>query len=283
LKSLLNTIQGCSSENPFAFLSDFEPKIQSAIDGAEMFSGTAEAHGASTLSESCGVDIFPVVSAATVLINALQSIQNELATAIDLSSCHSIAPILRRIFYGTICNESVSGFTWMFSCCLAISFLGLTMLSARAAMYNATLRPPRKPRSRRQIQREFKEYKDFMAQFYGGEVDEWELHPKKKELRESCSYDTEITAVPSNYTDTTGDEMPFDEYSDDDSDVGVFTTPHKRMDSIQFSRQTRDRLHVLDGEMEPLSPVLTVTHLSPPPAPKKRITKFQRTSLGMPL
>jgi hypothetical protein len=245
-----------------------------------MFVGTSEAHGASTLSESCGADILPVVSVATVVMHSLQSIQNELATAIDLSSCHSISPILRRIFYGTICHESVSALTWMFSCCLAISVLGLTMLSVRAAMYNPILRPPRKPRTRRQLQREFNEYKDFMAKFYGGEVDEWELHPEKKELQESCSYDTEITALPStDTTDTTSaDKMPYDEYSDDDSDVGVFMTPHKRMDSMEFSRQTQDMLHVLDSEIEPLSPFPST--FSPPPAPKKRSQSFQRTSCG---
>jgi hypothetical protein len=234
-----------------------------------MFFDTAEAYGVSTLSDSCGADIVPVVSAVTVLINSLQSIQNDLATAIDVSSCHSISPILRRIFYGPTCNESVSGFTWLFSCCLAISLVGLTMLSVRAAMYNATLRPPRKPRTRRQIQREFNEYKDFMAQFYGDEVDEWKLHPEKKELQENCSYDTEITVLPSNSTDTGS--------SDDDSDVGVFTTPQKSMDSMEFSRQTQDMSHVLDSEMEPLSPDL---RRNLPPAPKKSFTSFQRTSLG---
>lgn len=259
----LSAMQGCSTKNPLAFIRDYLPIIKYTIDAADMLLITAEEHGLENLTESCGADVVPVVSAVVLLKGSLLSIQDDVNTAMDLSSCYSISPILRRIFYGPTCTDTVSGLTWMFSCCLAISFLGLTMLSVRAALYNATLRPERKPRTRRQIKREWNEYKKFMATFYP-DVGEWEFHPspEKKDVQESGSYDTAITASRSNDTETDSDEIPYDS-DEDDSDFGVFTSPQKLM----------------DDELEPLSPI--VPNRSTPPAPKKPFTSFRRTSLGM--
>lgn len=258
-----SSMQGCSTENPLAFIEDYLPKIKYTMDAADMLLISAEEHGLANLTESCAADVVPVVSAVALLKGSLQSIQDNVNTAVDLSSCYSISPILRRIFYGPTCTDTVSGLTWMFSCCLAISLLGLTMLSVRAALYNATLRPKRKPRTPRQIEQEWNEYKNFMADFYP-DVDEWEFHtsPEKKDLQEIGSYDTDITASQSNDTETDNDDIRYD--SDEvDSDLGVFMSPEKSMEK----------------ELEPLTPLI-ISNRSTPPAPKKPFTSFRRTSLG---
>ena len=169
------------------------------------FLDTVEVNGITELSNACGADIVPVMAAVVLLKGALESIQKDFRSAIELASCYSISSILQKIFHGPICTETVDGLTWMFTSMLVLSILCLTMLSVRAALYNATLRPERKKRTERQVQREFNEYKDFMAQFYD-DVDEWKLQPspQKDTISQTESYDTDITENPS-----------------DDSDMGV--------------------------------------------------------------
>ena len=229
------------------------------MDAADMFLMSAKEDGFANLTKSCGADVVPIMSAVTLLKESLKSIEDNVIKAVNLSSCSSISPILRLIFYGPICTETVSGLTWMFSCCLAISFLGLTMLSVRAALYNATLRPKRKPRTRQQIEREWNEYKNFMAEFYP-DVDELKFHPspETKDLKENGSYNFDITASLSNDTDTYIQDDTSDE--ENDTDFGVFMSPLKSTDEELF---------------EPLSPIV----LSVPPAPKKPFKSFRRTSL----
>lgn len=236
------------------------------------------------MSDLCGADFAPIVSTTVMLRASLLSIQNDFSSAMRLSSCYSISPILRRVFHGPTCSDTVSGLTWMFSCCLAISILGLTMVSVRAALYNAILRPKRKKRTRRQTEREWNEYKEYMAKFYPHDVDKWRFHPspEKKDLETPRSYDTAITAKPSNDTDSPRDSDDYS-FSDGESDVGVFCSPEKQPGAIEMDivSDLLDTIDVSDDEeeLQPLSP--SVVKISTPLAPKKKLAIFPRTSLGM--
>lgn len=241
------------------------------------------------LSEACGADLVPVMSSLRIMKGSLQSIETNIQSALDLSSCYKVSPIFRRMFYGPICGETVNALTWLFSCCFVITILGLIMLSVRAALYNATLRPKRKKMSKRRLKKEFNEYKEFMEQFYEN-VHEWKLHPspEKKDLPRSDSFDTDITAKPSHDTDlgSSDIENPLFEESD-----GFYSTPRARRLARSFvscvdssppaepiSRRAalRDRTN---QEIEPLSP--ETTKMCMPAAPTKLFKSIQRTSLGM--
>ena len=265
------------------------------MDAADAFLATAEQHGIERLNQACGADMVPVMTTVLLVKASLQSIQTDLESALDLSSCYKVSPILRQVVYGPICQETVSSMTWLFSCCFAISIVGLIMLSTRAALFNATLRPERKKMSKRRLKKEFKEYKEFMEQFYDN-VHEWKLHPspEKKELPRSDSFDTDITAVPSNDTDG-GSSDPvvvenplFDESDSFYSNNASHTTPRARRLARTFASciaespeaiLTRSALRdaTNDQELEPLSPAPPI---KPPAPPTKKFKSFQRTSLG---
>ena len=243
------------------------------MGACETFLNTAEEHGFENLSKSCGADIDSVVSSVVILEGSLQSIQSSIQSALDLSECFRISPILRRIFYGPVCEESMAAFTWLFSCCLAISILGLIMLSVRAALYNATLRPEWKKMTKRRLKKEFIEYKDFMAQFYP-DVDEWRIHPspEKKELPRRDSFDTAVTVKPSIDTDNGGVDIEKPLFYEADS---FNATPCSRKHSFASDETLPG---IADDELERLSPDLAEP--STPPAPRKPFTSIQRTSLG---
>lgn len=263
------------------------------MDVADTFLFTAEEHGLERLSESCGANLVPVMSSMVMLKSSLQSIQTDIQSVLDLSSCYKVSPIFRRMLYGPACNDSVTALTWLFSCCLVISILGLIMLSVRAALYNATLRPERRKMSKRRLKKEFREYREFMSQYYH-DAHEWKLHPspEKKKLPRRDSFDTEITANPSNDTDATGSadvENPLFEESD-----SFYSTPRARRLARSFvadysmddgcEPSLRNVLRDVtngNGELiEPLSPSPS-SKTCMPRAPKKAFTSFQRTSLGM--
>jgi len=260
------------------------------MDVADTFLVTAEEQGIKLLSESCGADLAPIVSSVVLMKGSMQSIQKDIESALELSACSKVSPILRRMFYGPTCGDSVNAFTWMFSCCFIISILGLIMLSVRAALYNATLRPERKKMSKRRLKKEFNEYKEFMAQFYDN-VHEWKLHPspeKKEEVSLCDSFDTDITMMPSNDTDTGTDDVENPLFEESDS---FYSTPRARrlarsftgciVDSPDDGKPSRRALrYVTNEEREPLTPEVNACMLR---APRKAFTTFQRTSLGMSL
>jgi hypothetical protein len=265
------------------------------MDAVDSFLAMAEQHGIKNLNQACGADMVPVMTAVLLVKDTLQSIQTHLESALDLSSCYKVSPFLRQIVNGPICQETVSSLTWLFSCSFAISIAGFIMLSTRAALYNATLRPERRKMSKRRLKKEFKEYKEFMEQFYDN-VHEWKLHPspdKKKELPRSDS-DTDITALPSNDTevgssDAVVENPRFQESESLYSNNASRWTPRARrlarsfagciVDSPEPTSTTRNALRDVtnSNELEPLS---LDAPIKPPATPTKKIKSFKRTSLG---
>lgn len=266
------------------------------MDAADTFLSTAQEHGLETLSASCGADLDSVMSSVVLMKSSLQSIETSIQDALDLSSCYKVSPIVRKMLYGPVCSETVTALTWLFSTCFCISILGLIMLSVRAALYNATLRPPRKKMSKRRLKKEFNEYKEFMEQFYDN-VHEWKLHPspEKKKLKRSDSFDTDITAKPSHDTDIGSSNNSIVENPlFDETDSFYSSTPRSRRLARSFvscvdsppsepsagpgpnESVLRDRTN---QELEPLSP--ETTKMCMPAAPTKAFKSLRRTSLGM--
>ena len=256
------------------------------------------------VSEACGSDITPLVDSVQLLVQSLDSIHVNIQAALQLSDCSVITPILRRIFRGTTCDESVIGLTWVFSSFLGITTFGLILLTVRAALFNPILRSPRRERPDRR-QREWLEYKQFMSRYYADALD-WKYHPTpEKKSRPPAiigaeSYDTELTAKPS--TDAYSDEgtpvmlrrLEEAVYGEEEEDAmsgisevipegdndsypaGIFRSPLPRrrfVQEIEMSERVRDMLHVIDGELEPLSPRPELLH-----APKKRLKFLRRTN-----
>lgn len=286
-QSFVYYLNSCTTSNPLEFVQAYESKLRSSIDLANSFIAAIGNYGLKAASQECGEDVAPVVTSLVLLSNSLDTTRRNLDGFVDIMSCSTVSPILRRIFYGPICTESVDGLTWIYSTTLVISVMGLTMLSVRAALYNATVRRHKKP-SRRAAQREWDDYKEYMAQYYG-DADDWTRGPTKttREDLQADSFETEVTAKPSIDLDDNDAQvhvMPVVRENSVAADSDLYVTPrpaHRlgtQLDGIEFSYRTRDMLDVLDTEIEPLSPVPAPTN--PPGAPRKHVVSLRRTNQG---
>ena len=172
--------------------------------------------GIDQVSKVCGADITPLVSGMQRIAESLQVAQDNLQSALDVSDCATITPILDGVFHGAICNEAVTSLTWMFGTAMAITILGSVLVTLRAALYNATIRGPKRSKDEER-QREFKEYQNFMSEFYE-DTHGWKLQGASTDMTKverggigiTPSFETGATS-PSSHDD--------DSYDSDDSSI----------------------------------------------------------------
>jgi hypothetical protein len=157
-----------------------------------------QSYNISDLSEECGTDVQPVNITLQLFAPALNSLYGNARVATELSECSNIEPIVRQLAQGPTCNDSVAGLTWIFSCLLTISVLGMVILSTRAALFNAVLQVKRQKRR----EKEFEEYKEYMEEFYDTSM--WKLDADKKlcnglrvDLAHAETFETEETSTTS--------------------------------------------------------------------------------------
>jgi hypothetical protein len=157
-----------------------------------------QSYNISDLSEECGTDLEPVNITLQLFAPALNSLYGNARAATELSECSNIEPIFRQLAQGPTCNDSVAGLTWIFSCLLTISILGMVILSTRAALFNAVLQVKRQKRR----EKEFEEYKEYMETFYDTSM--WKLDAEKKfcnglrvDLAHAETFETEETSTTS--------------------------------------------------------------------------------------
>jgi len=295
----------CMTENPLHFIQPYQAQLQSIVGVATTFLKTVDDFGVDSVSKECGTNVKPVVTAVQYLLENLDIIQGNVASALTLSDCSTIAPILRRILIGDSCANATTGLTWMFSSLLAVSLLGMTLLSLRAALYNATIQAPTKERTDKW---EWQEYKEYMASFYNDAL-QWKFYAsphKQGDLANAQSFETCITTRPSLDTEDYEDEP---EYSNDDhgrwvlqdealmlnndgsfSEASTYTTPVKfaqrpttALEEIEAAIRTRGfYADVIDTEIQPLEPMMVLNvRGKTPQAPRKLLKSIQRTSLGL--
>jgi hypothetical protein len=103
----------------------------------------------------------------------LGMLQDNFDHVLKLSSCSNLSPLFQYLSSGSVCTESVSGLSIIFSLTFAISVLGLVMLTTRAALFNPVIRARRIKRR----EKEFNEYTCYMAKYY--DTDTWKMDPPK--------------------------------------------------------------------------------------------------------
>ena len=116
----------------------------------------------------------------------VQKIQGTVKVAMELIDCSNISPVFRRLLYGSPCNQSVIGLTWLWTTLLSMTIMGLVVLTLRAAFYNPVIRGRRGKRR----EKEFEDYKLYMSKYY--DTSNWELHLipdslEEKKDEQSCS------------------------------------------------------------------------------------------------
>jgi hypothetical protein len=165
------SLQGCLGENPNSFIQDVDAVIQHTKNAATIL-------GESNVTKSCRDDASIMISTLYNVTHILDDIQMSVRQIIELTGCHQISPILRRITHGSTCSETIDALAWLFGGMCCITLLGFIMLSIRAALFNSVIRAPRRKRHNER-QKEFEEYKAYMAEFFS-DAEQWELDISKK-------------------------------------------------------------------------------------------------------
>ena len=289
--------QACTTENPFDFVSAFDPLIRSAANQVNEALKLIHEVGIDQVNLDCGADVTPLVGGYQRFVESLDIIQGSIASALEISDCSSISPILNGIMHGETCDEVVSGLSWMFWSTLAITILGLIMVTLRAALYNPTIRGPKRTKAE-ENQKEFREYQDYMATFYD-DAHMWKFQPSPSKAKHNVgilgiapSFETGATSPSSEYSshDSYSDHVDsedesYDSDSSDDSRTTKFATPCKKtttfVEQVKTAEKIRHLVDVLDGELQPLSP--DVTHANSvqrnaPQTPCKVQKTLKRTS-----
>lgn len=281
------------------FVAAFQPQIRETVSQAKDFLKLVGEYGTETVTAECGADVSPLVEGAQRLIESLETVADNIDSGFVLADCSTISPILRRIFHGASCNEAIDGLGWMFGSMLAITMLGLIMVTLRAALYNATIRAARRTRAD-ESHREFREYKRYMSQFYQDAI-MWKFEPDKSAdgLAVPGSFDTGDTSAssmeegiesPEKFVEVALDDslnegFYSDDYSSDDSDLSDDSLDHERyrtpckksslVEQIKSAEKMRDLMYVMDDELCPLSPP---EESFAPYAPQKYLKNLQRTT-----
>jgi hypothetical protein len=148
----------------------------------------------------------------------LSNIEGSLTSFLDLMDCSRISPIFRQLLYGSTCTDSIGGLAWLYSMLILITILGFVILSTRAALYNPVIRGRRNKRR----EKEFQNYKEYMAEFY--DTSKWEIDciPEIHNNDNSDTDETECYRIDGSNSQAT--------YSDDNEDEN-----HVGTDSIDRS------------------------------------------------
>ena len=136
--------------------------------------------------------------------DSINNLQEKMHSFVDLASCHRVSPIIRRMTHGAICDESAKGITWVWASCFALLLCCFVMLSVRAALFNSIkTRKRREKKPKRVVEKEFEEYKNFMAEFYDPEqVAKWKMHGTKKKQKPGVQF--ELSLLPADTFETQG-------------------------------------------------------------------------------
>lgn len=225
------------SENPLGFLDDYAAQVDEVTayigglnDNLSNSSTTVE-----LLDQACGSDMSFFLDTLHELEKELLIVQSDMNKLVDIASCHSISPILRRLTHGAICEDSANALTWIWGSSLFICVCCFVLLTTRAALYNAIKkRKPREKKPKRVVEKEFQEYKEFMLEYYADAAD-WKLeYPTTKAKKLEIDFGSQILPNPTFETAATTDA--FSDEGDDFSQAAA-------INQLFMAHDSREDIH----------------------------------------
>ncbi|VEU40996.1 unnamed protein product [Pseudo-nitzschia multistriata] len=205
---------GCLSENPLQFLDDFSNDVDAAAAKLNQITmllpdtGVATVTASSSalqpeliaegnqtdansgsyinpfasatlerLNKACDRDMSFLPPAISDLDHHVDGIKTNIHKLSDIMSCGQVSPLLLTVSQGAMCVELPHGLTVLWGCSFGIVALCFALLTVRAALYNSVKYKKRRPtKPRRVVEKEFKEYKEYMRQYYGEQTTEkWNI------------------------------------------------------------------------------------------------------------
>jgi len=134
-KSVYFYISQCQTPDPWLFLNNYTSQIDVAETTVTDLNKAIKAVSIDGLTFLCGKNF----TAYEVLLNTMETnlgiLRKDAASVLDLLSCDRIVPIYTRTVYDGTCTYSISGLTWTFASFFIIAFMGMLMLTFRAAFY----------------------------------------------------------------------------------------------------------------------------------------------------
>ncbi len=223
-----------------AFLEDYAGRVDEATARiVELTQNLPDTNSTlDILSQECGGDMSFMPNTLEELENELLLVQSNMNKLVSLASCYSISPLLRRLTHGAVCKESPQGLTWIWGSSLFISICCFVMLTTRAALYNSIKsRKPRDKKSKRAVEKEFEEYKEFMSEYYE-DVAEWKLeHSCKKSSILEIDFGSQILLNPTFETASTtkasSDEDAFSQEAEINRSIGPDESTETEPDKLQ--------------------------------------------------
>jgi len=234
-QAFMHYMEGCLDESPLDYIHSLDAILQHTMDAVVLLEGSFDAFTSERMNQSCVEDVHDLVSRLPELVDILKKFQFLIRQVIELTGCHKISPILRRILHGATCSETVDAITWLFGGMCTITILGFIMLTTRAGLFNAVVKAPRRKR-RKEREKEFDEYKEYMAEYYA-DADGWnvDLPPKKAKVDSS---EGGILRIPTFDTEETSKSMGDD---DCESDVAHFASPSQRSVHSDANHESDDK------------------------------------------
>lgn len=164
--------QNCDGDNPFALLVDVEFTVASTHRSvSQLLMDLNTTSQEFNLENECGADMDQALGALSSAEKTLENLRGTMIVALGLTDCNNLAPIIRLVNHGMACSESIKGSTWMFACAYGIVIMCMVILTTRAALFNPLIKGKRRKRR----EREFSEYRDYMAQYY--DTSTWKMDP----------------------------------------------------------------------------------------------------------
>lgn len=108
-------------------------KQESAAATVNDLSSSLAAVTVESLNLYCGKDFGPFQGLLNTMNDNLSILNDNARAALELMSCDRIVPIYINSVYGATCTYSITGVTWTWVSFLVIAFMGMLMITFRAA------------------------------------------------------------------------------------------------------------------------------------------------------
>ncbi|GAX19261.1 hypothetical protein FisN_4Lu517 [Fistulifera solaris] len=217
----------CRAEHPLALINEAKRYVEMSTIRFDQLSDALKSTTWEEVPDGCEVRFPFSNSSFHEIADNLGMLQDNFNQVLELTSCSNMRPIFHYLSSGSICTESVSGLSVLFALTSAISVLGLVLLTTRAAIFNPII----KARRIKRREKEFNEYKCYMARYY--DTDTWKMDPPKP-------FENDIICLSTMESD---DTSPRSFLTDSDG-----TTVETKSSIVQHSEETLNLSLQSDGK-----------------------------------